>query len=152
MKLQKYKSKYQRGVSLMEILISLLVLSVGLLGLAALQGVSLKANHGAYQKSQATFLAYDIVDRLRANRTQAIAESYDIDISGGSLGGTTLAAADVNDWLTSLSNLLPSGDGSINCDNAGSCTVVVQWNVEREGGTAQDSSATVQQFSFTSEI
>lgn len=55
------------GFSLLEVLIALLVLSLGLLGLAALQVTSLKFNTESYYRTQATFLAYDIIDRMRAN-------------------------------------------------------------------------------------
>ena len=56
-----------RGFSLIEVLVALLVLSIGLLGLAALQTTSLQYNTGSYFRTQATFLAYDILDRMRAN-------------------------------------------------------------------------------------
>ncbi len=55
------------GFSLLEVLIALLVLSIGLLGLAGLQGTGLRYNHSAYLRSQATFQTYDMADRMRAN-------------------------------------------------------------------------------------
>lgn len=55
------------GFSLIEVLIALLVLALGLLGLAGLQVTSLKNNLSAYNRSQATLLAYDLADRMRAN-------------------------------------------------------------------------------------
>ena len=138
----------------MEVLIALLVLSIGLLGMAALQAVSLKSNHGAYQRTQATFLAYDMMDRMRANRTSALAENYNITMATANLSGSTLAVTDVNDWLNNfVSALLPSGDGSIDCDSATSiCTIIVQWDTSRQGGTAANSAVTTQQFSFTAQL
>ena len=68
-----------RGFTLIEALVALVVLSIGLLGVAALQLASLQANYGASQRTQATFLAQDIVDRMRANRDAAVAGDYDID-------------------------------------------------------------------------
>ena len=59
------------GFTLIESLVALLVLSIGLLGVAAMQLASLQANNGAFQRTQATFLAQDIADRMRANREAA---------------------------------------------------------------------------------
>ena len=60
-----------QGFTLVEALIALLVLSIGLLGVAALQLIALQNNNNAMFRSQATYLAYDIADRMRANRDQA---------------------------------------------------------------------------------
>ncbi len=61
----------QHGFSMIEVLISLLVLSLGLLGLALLQGQGLKFNTDAYLRTQATTLGYEIIDRMRANPAAA---------------------------------------------------------------------------------
>lgn len=55
------------GFTLIEVLIAMLVLAVGLLGLAGLQATSIGNNQSAYNRSQATQLAYDLADRMRAN-------------------------------------------------------------------------------------
>ncbi len=134
MKINKtHISHHSKGFSLFEILITVIILAVGLLGLAALQVTSLKANHGALQKSQATFLTYDMIDRIRANRNDALNESYDITLADVKPTGSTLPETDVNDWLTSVAILLPSGDGAIDCTTAGVCTITVSWNIQREG-------------------
>jgi type IV pilus assembly protein PilV len=57
----------QSGFSLIEILIAIVIASIGLLGLASMQATGLKNNQSAYQRSQATVLAYDYADRMRAN-------------------------------------------------------------------------------------
>lgn len=67
----------QRGLSLIEILITLLVLAVGLLGLAALQGLSLQTGQVSYQRTQAVNIAYEVADFARANRSTATATSLD---------------------------------------------------------------------------
>ena len=69
--------KSQRGFTLIEVLIAIVVLAIGLLGLAGLQASSLKNNTSAYTRSQAQLLAYDMLDRLRANREGVINGSYD---------------------------------------------------------------------------
>lgn len=61
----------QKGASLIEILIAVVVISVGLLGLAGLQTSSIKSNQSSYLRSQATLLAYDLSDRMRASRDAA---------------------------------------------------------------------------------
>ena len=148
---------HAKGFSLLEILIAVLILSIGLLGLAALHASSLKANHGAYHKSQATYLAYDIVDCMRANRPEVINGTYNQLLTSGIRATVnTLADADVNDWLTNVAGLLPGGDGAINCDAAGFCTVTVIWDIQREGGTAipvgGGGSTTTQTFIFRTDV
>jgi type IV pilus assembly protein PilV len=59
------------GFTLIEVLVAMVVLTVGLLGLAGLQATSLKNSQNAYYRSVATQLAYDMADRMRANFTEA---------------------------------------------------------------------------------
>ena len=66
----------QRGFSLLEVLIAVVVLSIGLLGLASLQATSLRMNQEALMRSQEAHLAYDMIDRMRANRPGFIAGTY----------------------------------------------------------------------------
>lgn len=63
---------HEQGFTLVEVLVALLILAIGLLGMASLMMTSLSSNHSAYQRSQASMLAYDMAERLRLNRTQAI--------------------------------------------------------------------------------
>ena len=86
----------QRGVTLIEILITLLVLAVGLLGLAALQGISLQSGQVAYNATQATNVAYEIADFARANRSNvstAMLDNFGDALAGERLpgGGVTVA-------------------------------------------------------------
>ena len=66
----------ERGFTLIEILVAVLVLSFGLLGLAMLQSTGLRFNTDSYLRSQATILAYDLIDRMRANKAGADAGNY----------------------------------------------------------------------------
>lgn len=145
-----------KGFTLIEVMVALLVLSIGLLGLAALQATSLKTNHGAYTRGQAIFLAYDIMDRMRANRTEAMAQAYNRDFNDAVPGaGGNLSQQDLNDWLTNFVEvLLPDGKAQINCvpdPITTSCTVTMQWNEARLGGSATDQTDTVD-FQFQSQI
>ncbi|MDT8410195.1 MAG: type IV pilus modification protein PilV [Wenzhouxiangellaceae bacterium] len=66
-----FDKRHQAGVSLIEILITLLILAIGLLGLAALQGFSLQTGQASYQRTQAVNIAYEVADYARANRSTA---------------------------------------------------------------------------------
>ena len=146
------------GFSLLEVLIALVILSVGLLGIAAMLGTTVKGNDSAYMRSQATILANNIIDRMRANPIGAANGDYDIAIGTPAPGSATvctgggadcdsavLADYDLTQWkqtLASASNGLPDGDGGISTSQLGGVnlvTVTVQWNDSRAGhalGTA----------------
>lgn len=69
--------KQARGFSLIEILITMLIIAVGLMGTATLQLTGLSSNQGSYLRTQASILVYDIADRMRSNPDRAIAGDYD---------------------------------------------------------------------------
>lgn len=114
---------------MLEVLIAVLVLSIGLLGMASLQTVALRNNTSAYMRTQAGILASDIMDRMRANVVTARAGSYNRSMGDAIPTGTTQQDIDRINWLTTLATL-PSGDGAINCA-ATSCAIAVRWNDER---------------------
>lgn len=125
---------HQKGFTLLEVLVAIVVLSIGLLGLAGLMASSVRNNHSAYQRTQAAWLAYDMVDRMRANRVNAVAANYNVAI-GAASASSGLALADMNDWKIALASTLPAGDGSVTVTAAtGVATVVVQWNDARSAG------------------
>ncbi len=132
----------QSGFGLLEILVSVLVLSVGLLGLASLHVTGMRANHSAYYRTQSTILAYEIIDRMRVNAEEARDGDYDVaDISSFS-SSTTLADNDLSAWKDNLAAVLPTYGGSIDCDDHGNCTVQVQWDDSRAERVIQTSSDT----------
>jgi type IV pilus assembly protein PilV len=115
------------GFTLIEVLVTLVVLSIGLLSLAALQIATLKNNNSALSRFEATTLAYEILDRMRANRTPALNGAYNIALSAAApTSCTTIASCDLRDWLNALGNNLPAGDGEI-VVNGRVATVTVQW-------------------------
>ncbi len=71
------KSGYNKGFSMVEVLVTVLVLGIGLLGLFGMQIAGVKSNQSAYFRTQASILASDIADRLRFNSDRAVAGSYD---------------------------------------------------------------------------
>jgi len=105
-------SRKTRGFTLVEVLIALLVLSIGMLGIAALYLESLRASRSALVRTQAVTLAADIGDRIRANR--ALVGAYDC---GGTCeageGGNAIAVGDLNAWRTAVAAQLPGGVGSV---------------------------------------
>lgn len=119
-KLYKYA-----GFSLLEVLITIFILAIGLLGLVALQTTSLKNNHSAQHRTSAIVLAYDIIDRMRLNKTA----NYTLNMGAAPAAGT-LKDNDLTAWINDLSTSLPAGDGSVAI--AGNIvTIVVQWDDSR---------------------
>jgi type IV pilus assembly protein PilV len=121
------RNRRDRGFSLIEVLIALLVLAIGLLGLAALQAQGLRFNHDAYVRTQATNLAYDIVDRMRANRTNLAAYTT-LDTGAACDPLVATPAMDLNCWYRGLAASLPGGAGLITTNaTANFFDVTVRW-------------------------
>ncbi len=115
----------ERGFTLTEVLLAIVVMTLGLLGLANLQFQSLRANQDAYHTSQAAFLAEEILERMRGNPVQALAGRYDLayDAAGPApvncIGSSQtcspeqLRAYDLSDWIATVAQRLPAGVGAI---------------------------------------
>ncbi len=127
-------SARQQGVTMIEVLVTVIVLSIGLLGLASLQANGMRFNHSAQLRSQATFLAYDIADAMRANRTNALGGDYNTGSVSGFSGSGTQAAADLSNLANNLALLLPDGDASITQANGNEFTVTILWRDEKTTG------------------
>ena len=102
MKIHRYPTKPQllqraRGFSLIEVLVALLVLSIGLLGLAMLQIQGMRFTTDSYQRTQATLLAYDLMDRMRANKVGADAGAYCLTTAAPADPCNTTASPALND-------------------------------------------------------
>lgn len=130
-------TKQQRGFTLLEILVTLVILAIGLLGLLSLQMVSLKNNHSAQLRTTAIVHAYDILDRIRLNKSA----DYTVAI-GATVTGTGLKNLDLAEWKANLAADLPSGDGGITI-LGDIVTIEVQWNDERGTSGASNQSFTV---------
>lgn len=128
----RFAAGRERGFTLLEVLITVLVLSLGLLGLAALQVASVRDTQGAYLKNQAVNRAYEILDAMRANRDEALAGDYDNDfdaIAGNfcGLADPSAVQSDLCAWEQSLAATLPEGRGAVDIDGNGVATVCVRW-------------------------
>jgi type IV pilus assembly protein PilV len=120
---------HARGFTLTEILVTLVIISVGLLGVAGLHSMSLRNNFDALIRSHASALADEIADRMRTNRTRALAGDYNIAL-GVPRTGPTLADADINDWRLRLRAQLPGdADGAVSLAAPPSrlVTITIQW-------------------------
>lgn len=134
----------QSGMTLVEVLVTLVLISVGLLGVAALQLTTLKNNQESYVRSQAAMLAADMLDRMRSNQTGFNAGNYDMtnDATGFDQAGAagTVAATDIAAWQTLINRLLPGSDadaaGRI-VRNGRIVTITIRWREREEQSTAR---------------
>lgn len=144
---------FQGGYTLIEVLVSVLILAIGLLGLAGLQLTSLKFNTDAYIRTQSTLLAYDIVDRMRLNRAAVGTGAYDVPATtdaaakksayasckpsgcacdkGIACNASNLALHDLGQWYERLGKELPMADQSAYLAtierNGNLVTVTLRW-------------------------
>jgi len=159
-------TKHQRGFTMIEVLIAAFVLGVGLLGLAALQAQSLQFNYSALQRSQANILAYDIIDRIRANQSLALTSANiynqgfgvpgsgtDCQAAAANCSTTEMAAFDIRQWKCSLGKFngmapcaglgidgpLTDGEGSVAVNvvaGRAQVTVTIRWTDNRTARVA----------------
>jgi len=166
----------QRGVSLIEVLMAVLIFSIGLIGLAGLLVVSTRSNHSAYLRTQVTFLANNMADRMRANPVGVWNSAY--NSTAYPITGTTdcqtvacapadIAKRDQQTWSTLLTTLLPSAKAGITCvandgtlthtvtpdeldrrpPYGGTCAMTISWS-ERRSGDSTHSDAALQTFAW----
>lgn len=117
----------QSGFTLIEVLVAVIVMAIGLLGLAGMQLKSLKNNQRAQYVSDVTLSSLDIIDRMRANRKKALNGDYSFTSCTGASGGGVVAA-DLAEWCATLVLNLPGGDASVAVDINNIVTVTVTWN------------------------
>jgi type IV pilus assembly protein PilV len=140
----------QFGFSLVEVLVSLVVFGIGMLGIGKLMLFASRANDSAYQRDQATALAYSMFDSMRANRDTALTGGYAVTnvasyqysgrscTSTGACSGTDLAQYELYQWQQSLTISLGSLCGGAVQTNATTdpstgaasvtATITVQWD------------------------
>ena len=136
--------RHQHGIGMIEVLIAVLVVSIGFLGMAALQAKALSTNNSAMARSMATIASYSILDAMRADIARAGTGAYNGTVTANNcppVGSTpTLASTQLNAWCTELGRALGAVDttsGKISCSAAGStsidCTVTIQFDDSRAG-------------------
>jgi type IV pilus assembly protein PilV len=121
----------QRGVGLIEVLIAVLILSIGLLGLAGLQLRTLRNNESSLERGVAVVEIHAIADAMRADRVNAQNGLFNIALNAAAPTGTTFREVVLASWRANLLSALgPDATGSVNC-NGLDCTIMVDWNDTR---------------------
>jgi len=140
------KNRKQRGASMIEVMVALVILAVGLLGLAMLQGKTMRVNTNAMLRSQATLLANEIIDSMRANTLGADKGFYAVDIGSSAptvctgcddTDGHLTASRDLVSWYNVQTQTLPSPSSKIVWNGSGSYTITMKWD-ERGITTTQE--------------
>lgn len=146
----RHSPRHLRGFSMIEVLVSFLLLAFGILGLSGLQINALKNNQTALQRSQASMLAYFLMDSMRANREAALNGDYNLgEINKAANShqticsaptGTALANKDHARWFQSMKTYL--GDttttcAAVVCDGDGNCDIIIDWQDTRTGIASQ---------------
>lgn len=144
-----FRSSGQKGFTLIEVLVALMVLSVALLGLAHMQLAGLRfAQDGTY-RTQAILLATDMYQRILANQaatgisggTESYADNitaantlvdFPLDCLNTPCSATALANYDVAVWRMMIQERIPSGTGLIESGDGLTYTITVDW-LDREG-------------------
>ncbi|MBD9676889.1 type IV pilus modification protein PilV [Pseudomonas sp. PDM18] len=141
------------GFTLLEVLIAMLILAIGLLGMASLMITSLQNNQGAYTRAQATVLAYDIVERMRANRPQAELDSSPYVLASGSPAASAkdcqqngcspseMAAWDMAQWWADMQTSIPGATATVTQITGRSYEINLSWketSSARGAGTTPD--------------
>jgi len=151
------KSSAQRGVTIVEMLVALVVLSVGMLGVAGLFAVTLRAGGSAIQRTQAVSLASNIADRIRANRragntytsTASATDNKCVGPSSISCTADEMAKNDVYLWQQEIAGAFPGGaaTGSIaytaptKAADPAIYDITIQW--KEQGRNASEASETL---------
>ena len=143
--------KTQNGFTLLEVLIALLVLSIGLLGLAGLQVTSARYGFEAYMRSNNTMAAAEIIDKVlmrTSSLRDAAAKNQMLNVYASTTASAVCdlsisdIASDLACWQENLANTLPEGQGTITANNDGSFTVTISW-LDKESGNTLTSNWTV---------
>jgi type IV pilus assembly protein PilV len=146
----KPSMRRQRGDTMIEVLVTVIIIAVGVLGAAALQVTTLKNLSSSHSASVAAIVAQDFSERMRANPDAALAGDYDHDSAPSTTGtdcvtnpcatAKDLADYDIETWWAQVTAVLPSGSGEVEPIAAGSNIFVltVRWDEDRSGSTTKN--------------
>lgn len=137
--------RQQRGVSLLEVMISVLILGVGLLGIAAMQALALRGGQGSLESSQAVMQTTSIAEAMRANRLNAGNYAMAMTCTAGS--GGSLAQNDLAAWINALKRTIGTAGDTSTCGRIEALgnsrfRITVQWDDQRAGGSSTRQVAT----------
>lgn len=135
-----------RGVSLIEVLVSVVIIGIGLLGIAAMQSVALRGGQSSLESSMAVMQTNAILEAMRANRANAA--QYNGTWSAPP-SGTTAARRDLNEWIAGMQGgvanwrneqtnpgILGTGARATIAGCPDACVITLFWDDSRAGGTA----------------
>jgi len=125
----------QRAFTLVEVMVAMVIFSIGLLGLAGMQSLGMTSNQTAYLRTVAMQQAYNMADRMRSNTIGVTAGNYDAIAGPGPVADCIAATCtpiqirdfDHLEWNTNNAALLPQGQGSVT-NVGGVLTICVMWN------------------------
>ncbi|HCO43738.1 MAG TPA: type IV pilus modification protein PilV [Gammaproteobacteria bacterium] len=126
---------HQHGVGLIEVLVSVLVLSIGLLGIAWVQTRALSSNNSSMARSMAVVASYSILDALRADRVNATAYNGTVTTNACPDPGT-LVQTQLSNWCNELAAALgavANTTGEVTCAADGECTITITYDDSRIG-------------------
>ncbi len=162
----RLNKKTNKGFTLIEVMIAVVVFSFGLLGVAGIMTVSVRNNHNGYVRSQATMLAQSIVDSMSKNKWSVWKNQYDGTFTGladvsascpaAGCSCAQVATRDTTLWGNMLTQTLPNGSGTISCAQSagttsagvyqcqssttapyqGLCTITITWNESNQTSSA----------------
>lgn len=141
-----HKINQKNGFTLLEVMIAMVIFAVGLLGLAGIQALSLENSSSSYSRSQAVLLAYEIVDRMKANNPSA-SPLYVITADTTTVTGysgssmcinndctiSDIVKYDMGEWKAAVATLLLGGQASITNPSGTLHTVTIHWDEDRTG-------------------
>ena len=121
---------------------AVLVLSIGLLGIALMQTRALAGNNSTSSRSIAVVASYSILESMRADKANALAGNYDANLTGDTCNGgsTTFAQKQLTAWCNDLATKLGNTTSTIavtDCDSTGICTVTITFDDSHVGTAAQ---------------
>jgi type IV pilus assembly protein PilV len=160
------KIKKQKGFTLIEAMIAVVVFSFGLLGVAGVMTVSVKSNHNGYMRSQAIFLVSTMADMMRANVQAVKSGSYNVsgvngyssvvNMCGGSSSACNFAGIkdrDVQLWSNMMTIILPNAEGEISCTGdtsptwnspyTGLCDITIDWTESNQTDAESQETMTI---------
>lgn len=130
--------RHVRGMSLIEVLVSVLILGIGLLGIAAMQSLALRGGQGSMESSQAVMQATSIIEAMRANPANAGGYNIGKTCSASAVSATGQVGLDLKYWIGELKSTVGAAGDTTTCGEItgcpAACVVTVSWDDSRAGG------------------
>jgi type IV pilus assembly protein PilV len=146
-RVQRKLVRGQRGDTMIEVLVTIIIIAVGVLGAAALQVTTLKNLSTSHSASVAAIVAEDFSERMRANPTAALAGGYehssaptgDTDCAANLCSMADMAKYDIKTWWDQLTAVLPAGSAEVTrIVGTNRFVLTVRWDEDRSGSTAKN--------------